>query len=180
MWFSSSVVENRNGVPEALGLNPGRSDIFHHLLHLELNVKNPTWLTYRTVIEGFVDGFSYGGKVGNRDLVIYHDVMNMWFGSSVVKYRNSVPEVLHSNPAWTWYFSLLDTFGIQCEKPILLRYRVTLTEGFVDESSYGGGVCCILVHPTSRCKCIAATQSGTGIWWYIVRLINIWFDIAQR
>ena len=36
MWFDSSVVECRNGIPEALGSSPGCARyFFHHLLHFK-------------------------------------------------------------------------------------------------------------------------------------------------
>ena len=59
-WFDSSVVESRNGVPEALDSNPVKPNIFHHLIYFASNVRKPILLGYRvTVIEGFVDESSY-------------------------------------------------------------------------------------------------------------------------
>ena len=78
--------------------------------------------------------------------------IDMWFGSSVVECRNDIPEALGSHPGQARYF---------------------FTTCYI--------LCSILVFPTDRCKCIAM-KSVTGIWWYIMRQIDMWFgsSVVER
>ena len=53
---------------------------------------------------------------GYRYLVIYREAnrhCEMWFGSSVIECRDSIPEALGSNPSRARYFSPPVTFGAQ-------------------------------------------------------------------
>ena len=115
MWFGSSVVERRNGIPEVLGSNHGRAPVTYvttcyilrppEITHIMIGYCFGTLRTFHNVslFPEFGPIFLFGGGICSR-VQVFGEANRHVVGSSEVECRNGIPEALGLNPSRARFF----------------------------------------------------------------------------